>query len=225
MKGKRGFTIIELLVVVAIIAILAALLFPVFARAKAKGKQTACLHNMKQIGTAFALYMSDTDDLFPNGVDAVDKWQPSIWDPEPEFQNQIGQMPLLNDLLQPYIKNREIFRSPADGGLKVLDDRPWLPLPASPTMFGKYGSSYFYRTELTFRRIYHSSLPKPAESNMMETASGAWHAGAPLMEESVSPEEWRERVRHYRYNMLFTDFHAKSVTFDQQQEAWNVPIQ
>ena len=49
---KKGFTLIELLVVIAIIAILAAILFPVFAQAREKARQTQCISNAKQIGTA-----------------------------------------------------------------------------------------------------------------------------------------------------------------------------
>ena len=52
MRKARGFTLIELLVVIAIIAILAAILFPVFAQAREKARQTGCLSNTKQIGTA-----------------------------------------------------------------------------------------------------------------------------------------------------------------------------
>lgn len=62
---RTGFTLIELLVVIAIIAILAAILFPVFARAKAKAQSTQCLSNMKQQGLAFMMYVSDWDSRYP----------------------------------------------------------------------------------------------------------------------------------------------------------------
>jgi len=65
MRRKKGFTLIELLVVIAIIAILAAILFPVFARAKAKARQTQCLSNVKQLATAVKMYQSDWDDFYP----------------------------------------------------------------------------------------------------------------------------------------------------------------
>jgi len=62
---RRGFTLIELLVVIAIIAILAAILFPVFAQAREKARETACLNNMKQIGTALTMYLQDWDETYP----------------------------------------------------------------------------------------------------------------------------------------------------------------
>lgn len=62
---KKAFTLIELLVVIAIIAILAAILFPVFAQAKEAAKKTQSISNSKQMGTAFQIYSTDYDDLFP----------------------------------------------------------------------------------------------------------------------------------------------------------------
>jgi prepilin-type N-terminal cleavage/methylation domain-containing protein/prepilin-type processing-associated H-X9-DG protein len=65
MMQKRAFTLIELLVVIAIIAILAAILFPVFAQAREKARQTSCLSNVKQIGTAMMMYVQDYDEVWP----------------------------------------------------------------------------------------------------------------------------------------------------------------
>ena len=47
MRSRRGFTLIEMLVVIAIIAILAAILFPVFSRARAKARQAGCMSNIQ----------------------------------------------------------------------------------------------------------------------------------------------------------------------------------
>src|SRR5438132_14163411 len=62
---KPAFTLIELLVVIAIIAILAAILFPVFAQARAKARQATCASNMRELGTAFMMYVQDYDERYP----------------------------------------------------------------------------------------------------------------------------------------------------------------
>jgi len=76
LKIRRAFTLIELLVVIAIIAILAALLLPSLKRAKDEGKKVVCMNNLKQLGLAYYLYLSDYDDYFPpfgcyNGITPV----------------------------------------------------------------------------------------------------------------------------------------------------------
>src|SRR5215469_12825524 len=63
---SKAFTVIELLVAIAIIAILAAILLPVLSRARAGGQRTACLNNLKQIAAGVHLYAGDFNEiLFP----------------------------------------------------------------------------------------------------------------------------------------------------------------
>ena len=64
-----AFTLIELLIVIAIIAILAAILFPVFGQAREKARQATCLSNLHQIGYAIMMYGQDYDEtIMPNGM-------------------------------------------------------------------------------------------------------------------------------------------------------------
>ena len=96
-QKRTGFTLIELLVVIAIIAILAAILFPVFARAKAKAKQASCSSNLKQIGLAIMMYASDYDSVYPpnwTGRCAAPGWD---W----------------MEITQPYSKNWNLYMCPS----------------------------------------------------------------------------------------------------------------
>jgi prepilin-type N-terminal cleavage/methylation domain-containing protein len=88
---RRGFTMIELLVVISIIAILAAILFPVFAQARESARRSTCRANLHQIGMALNLYARDHDGRFP----------PSDND--------------LRPLVVPYVNGMTIFRCPSDG--------------------------------------------------------------------------------------------------------------
>ncbi len=104
---RGGFTLIELLVVIAIIAILAAILFPVFAQARDKARQTACLSNMKQIGTAMLIYSQDFDEAMMShyyGVFDEDNTH-GPGSPDQSYQWM--------DAVQPYAKTTAIFTCPS----------------------------------------------------------------------------------------------------------------
>ncbi|MHB9036393.1 MAG: type II secretion system protein [Armatimonadota bacterium] len=62
---QTGFTLIELLVVIAIIAILAAILFPVFMNAKVAAQRASCQSNLRQLGSAFSMYVDANGGRMP----------------------------------------------------------------------------------------------------------------------------------------------------------------
>ncbi len=74
--SAAGFTLIELLVVISIIAVLAAILFPVFAQARAKAHQTTCLSNQRQIAASIQIYVQDHEENFFPLTDA--SWTTNI---------------------------------------------------------------------------------------------------------------------------------------------------
>src|SRR6266851_1189407 len=95
-RPNRGFTLTELLVVVAIIMIMAAILFPGFAQARAKARQATCVSNLAQIGRAGIMYVQDYDERFPSCYTLAQP--PYVVDPRTS--------------LQPYIKDWNLFYCP-----------------------------------------------------------------------------------------------------------------
>ncbi|HCA46880.1 MAG TPA: hypothetical protein DEP45_05810 [Armatimonadetes bacterium] len=92
---------------IAIIAILAAILFPVFAKAREKARQTSCLSNLKQLGTALMMYTQDYDEMAPPHTDD----EPT---PLPPYNWRYDTFPLR---LSPYAKNYQILKCPSETGV------------------------------------------------------------------------------------------------------------
>lgn len=124
-SDKKGFTLIELLVVIAIIAILAAILFPVFAQARAAARKTACLSNMKQLGTSTLMYSQDYDETFyphrfncgtGGGANQVcAQYLDGAGNRTPEsikFTGGAENRYYWIFMLQPYVKNYQVFVCP-----------------------------------------------------------------------------------------------------------------
>ncbi len=220
---RKGFTLIELLTVIGIIALLAAILFPVFNAARRKGKTTTCISNLNQIGKSMSMYGMDANDKFPWAVDPTDKYTPQIWDQYPEWQKQIPFMPFLHEVLQPYQKSKEIWLCPGDNGMYVEDFNDQ-ELFAQPTFYKKFGTSYVFRTEIAFRQIRFTNFKDGARINVLFDAAGHWHLGwAPILPTEDFGTRFDKR-RQYVYNVLFGDLHVKQQTYDQVTLSWQIPL-
>ena len=206
----RAFTLVEILVVIAIIGILAALLFPAFALVRDKARRSACQSNLKQIGVAMELYKADYDGRFPFAVDPSDKYDNTGGFFPNGFSALVPALPLVQDVLRPY-SSQAVFQCASDSGFEI-DERNNQIADAFPSCYEKFGTSYFYRTELAALQAQDASLPDPTKINLMFDASGRWHAGTILR-------------REFRYNTLFADGHVKNLTNEQTDEAWATPAQ
>jgi len=139
--------LVELLVVIAVIAILAALLLPALSRAKAKAQAIVCLNNLKQLQLAWIMYVEDHNDwLVPNNPPNYGSGTMATWAKgdmrygKPDATNidyVIGQR---EGSLGPYVKTHRIFRCPTDRSKTTLADGKSYPRVRSYSMNGAMGT-------------------------------------------------------------------------------------
>jgi prepilin-type N-terminal cleavage/methylation domain-containing protein/prepilin-type processing-associated H-X9-DG protein len=104
---KKGFTLIELIVVIAIVLILAAILFPVFSRGKWPATKSSCMSNLKQVGLGFLQYTNDYDGLYPRTAMPIESSHKTKEYPDGVYG--------WADVLQPYLKSTVIYQCPTEG--------------------------------------------------------------------------------------------------------------
>jgi prepilin-type N-terminal cleavage/methylation domain-containing protein/prepilin-type processing-associated H-X9-DG protein len=103
-RGQAGFTVMELLVVVAIISILAGILMPVFAHLRENGRKSVCTSNVRQISMAILMYAQDFDENLP-----------LLYDCAPVRAGLIL-------VTQPYVRNWHVHDCPSADQKTVVDD-------------------------------------------------------------------------------------------------------
>ena len=180
--GKAGaFTLIELLMVIAIIGVLVSLLLPSLSQAKIRTRDTQCLGNFKQIGIAFKVYADDHGRYPPGGIVETNPATQLLKrkgvsatiggvNPAPfPYNDQYCQA--TNRPLYRYQGNPRIFRCPMDQGHLADLDWPNQTFDDKPTAWATAGCSYQYNSGLSAPLDRLRAPPVTLRANMGSIAS------------------------------------------------------
>ena len=169
---QKGFTLIELLVTIAIISILAAILFPVFARARENARRASCMSNLKQIGLASQMYTQDYDEHLV-----------SYAYPAPDLSTIYGWQVAL----MPYVKSTQLWVCPSAYKISTYNSTGCDPRTVSTTNLGagSYGYNYYYLgnyakvgTEYLLQPVSLAAINSVSETVMLTEVSGLSGLGA-----------------------------------------------
>ena len=131
---RRGFTLVELLVVIGIIAMLIGLLLPALSRARAASRDAVCLSNLRQVHNALVLYANDHDDRVPIGYRRSKQFNSMI------YSGSAGKFVLFGRLHEADLTfGGEVFFCPSESNPRFqydVPENPWPPGPGANTFSG-----------------------------------------------------------------------------------------
>lgn len=211
--AKSGFTLVELLVVLAVICILVALLFPVFSRVRENARRTTCMSNLKQIGLGMQQYISDYDGVTPSiYVDITS--DPGGSDPGGTAKGHIRGYNWRVQTFS-YIKSTEIFRCPSNPMNKesATVTSAAQPIQVNVSYAANYGTgglgAFSNAVASPAVTLKESEIEKPAETiSIAETTSTS-----PEMDMDDNANIGKLFAGHNgTSNYLFVDGHVKALS-------------
>ena len=133
-RTAHGFTLVELMVVIAIIAILAGILLPALGRAKERGRTVACMNNSRQLILAWRLYAEDHDDVLvtANSVKGLETWMTGWLDFNSAIPDNFDiEQDIVPSPLYKYLNNPKVFKCPNDrsGRVRSMSMNSWMGGP------------------------------------------------------------------------------------------------
>ena len=149
--GPCAFTIIEMLVVIAIISILAAFLLPALSKARWMAQRSSCMANLKQIGYAMKMYLSDHNNCFPPATQGGG----GTW-------ATLGFGWISETFYLPYLNSYDVFRCPAQKkDLKTLSTRFVFPTNTTQMVTYEYNNGLSWSDTNTPKTAFSRQVTDP----------------------------------------------------------------
>jgi prepilin-type processing-associated H-X9-DG protein len=165
----------EVLVVTGIVAIIAAILFPVFLHVREKVRQTHCLSNSRQMGTALNMYVQDHDGVMPMAQYGLPPRYSPYGHPQRSRFSVVYEAATWADALIPYVKNAPVFHCASDTGEMSLRHQQQRRLPLSYginlysySSYGYPGVSWSARERV--QGPFEAEIQRPAERILLGEA-------------------------------------------------------